>query len=46
VPVEAWRQSAAPKLALHTSKKIAKLTLDPEHKLPDADRGNNSYAMP
>lgn len=46
VPVEAWRQSATPKLALHTSKKIAKLTLDPEHKLPDADRGNNSYAMP
>lgn len=41
VPVEAWRQSATPKLALHTSKKIAKLTLDPEHKLPDADRGNN-----
>ncbi|MET3653249.1 M1 family metallopeptidase [Dyella japonica] len=46
VPVEAWRQSATPKLALHTSKKIARLTLDPEHKLPDADRGNNSYAMP
>jgi hypothetical protein len=46
VPVEAWRQSATPKLALHTSKKIAKLTLDPEHKLPDADRGNNSFAMP
>lgn len=46
VPVEAWRQSATPKLALHTSKKIAKLTLDPEHKLPDADRANNIYAMP
>ena len=46
VPVEAWRQSATPKLALHTSRKIARLTLDPEHKLPDADRANNSYAMP
>jgi len=46
VPVEAWRQSATPKLALHTSKRISKLTLDPDHKLPDADRGNNSYAMP
>lgn len=46
VPVEAWRQSATPKLALHTTRKVAKLTLDPEHKLPDADRGNNSFAMP
>lgn len=46
VPVEAWRQSATPKLALHTTRKIAKLTLDPEHKLPDADRGNNGYVMP
>ena len=46
VPVEAWRQSATPQLALHTTRKIAKLTLDPEHKLPDADRGNNSFAMP
>lgn len=46
LPVETWRQSATPKLALHTSKKIAKLTLDPEHKLPDADRANNSYTMP
>ena len=46
VPVEAWRQSATPKLALHTSRKVTKLTLDPEHKLPDADRGNNSFAMP
>jgi len=46
VPVEAWRQSATPKLALHTSKRIKTLTLDPEHKLPDADRGNNSFTMP
>ncbi|MCT6980920.1 hypothetical protein M1697_22840, partial [Salmonella enterica subsp. enterica serovar Oranienburg] len=42
VPVEAWRQSATPKLALHTGKRIKAVTLDPEHKLPDADRANNS----
>ncbi|MHA6206180.1 M1 family metallopeptidase [Dyella soli] len=46
VPVETWRQSATPKLALHTTQRVARLTLDPEHKLPDADRGNNSLAMP
>ncbi|QNK03113.1 M1 family metallopeptidase [Dyella telluris] len=46
VPVETWRQSATPKLALHTGKRIKTLTLDPEHKLPDADRANNSFAMP
>ncbi|HWU77631.1 MAG TPA: M1 family metallopeptidase [Rhodanobacter sp.] len=46
VPVEAWRQSGRPKITLATSKRIAKLTLDPDHKLPDADRSNNSYAMP
>jgi hypothetical protein len=46
VPVEAWRQSGTPKITLDTDKRIAKLELDPEHKLPDADRSNNSYAMP
>lgn len=46
VPVETWRYSATPKLTLDTTKVIKTLMLDPEHKLPDADRGNNSYAMP
>nr|WP_233523557.1 M1 family metallopeptidase [Dyella solisilvae] len=46
VPVEAWRQSATPKLALRTGKRISKLTLDPDHKLPDADRSNNTFNMP
>ncbi|WP_430392249.1 M1 family metallopeptidase [Dyella sp. 20L07] len=46
VPVEAWRQSATPKLALQTTQRIKSLTLDPDHKLPDADRGNNSLTMP
>jgi hypothetical protein len=46
VPVETWRQSATPKLVLQTTRRVAKLTLDPDHKLPDADRGNNSFKMP
>jgi hypothetical protein len=46
LPVETWRYSATPKLTLDTNKRIAKLELDPDHKLPDADRGNNSYVMP
>jgi len=46
LPVEAWRQSATPKLALHTTKKIKSLTLDPDHRLPDADRSNNTLTMP
>ncbi len=46
VPVEIWRQSATPSLTLNTSTRIKQLTLDPDHKLPDADRSNNSFAMP
>ncbi|MFC4525947.1 M1 family metallopeptidase [Dyella halodurans] len=46
VPVEIWRQSATPSLTLNTSARIKQLTLDPDHKLPDADRSNNSFVMP
>ena len=46
VPVEAWRQTGTPTIKLNTFKRIARRTLDPEHKLPDADRSNNSFAMP
>jgi hypothetical protein len=45
LPVETWRFSATPKLTLDTDRRIAKLELDPDHKLPDADRSNNSYTM-
>jgi hypothetical protein len=46
VPVETWRQSATPKLVLPTTKRVTTLTLDPDHKLPDADRSNNTFKMP
>lgn len=46
VPVETWRFGATPKLTLDTRKPIKSLTLDPDHRLPDADRANNGYTMP
>ncbi|WP_415208078.1 M1 family metallopeptidase [Rudaea sp.] len=45
VPVETWRQSAAPKLLLPTDKRVARLVLDPDHKLPDADRANDTCVV-
>ncbi|MEE7548159.1 M1 family metallopeptidase [Xanthomonas sp. Kuri4-1] len=41
VPVEAWLQQTAPKVSLPTTQKILHVTLDPDAKLPDADRSNN-----
>ncbi|WP_243050517.1 M1 family metallopeptidase [Dyella sp. RRB7] len=46
VPVESWSLSATPKLVVPTIQRVVRLTLDPDHKLPDADRGNNSFKMP
>ena len=45
VPVETWMQSGTPSITLATTKPVAKLTIDPDAKLPDADRGNNAFAM-
>lgn len=45
VPEEAWQQQVAPKLILPTTRPIKSLTLDPDHKLPDADRSNNRFDM-
>lgn len=41
VPVEAWLQQTMPRIVLPTTQKVRRVTLDPDHKLPDADRGNN-----
>ncbi|HTM71463.1 MAG TPA: M1 family metallopeptidase [Luteimonas sp.] len=46
VPVESWMQSGTPSITLDTTKPVARLTIDPDAKLPDADRGNNGFAMP
>ncbi|PPU45624.1 peptidase M1 [Xanthomonas arboricola] len=41
VPVETWLQNTAPKLTLPTTQKVLHVTLDPDHVLPDAQRGDN-----
>ncbi|WKE65344.1 M1 family metallopeptidase [Gallaecimonas kandeliae] len=43
LPVETWRQSATPTVQLPGGKAVASLTLDPDHKLPDCDRHNDSF---
>jgi hypothetical protein len=42
IPVEAWIQRSAPEVGFAVTKPVAKVTVDPDHKLPDADRSNNS----
>ena len=41
VPVEAWIQQTAPTIKLPTTQRVLDVTLDPDEKLPDADRSNN-----
>lgn len=45
VPVEAWMQSGTPSITLPTTKAVARLAIDPDAKLPDADRANNAFEM-
>ncbi|WP_417362328.1 M1 family metallopeptidase [Gallaecimonas pentaromativorans] len=45
LPVETWRQLANPSVLLPTTKAVAKVTLDPDHKIPDANRANNSLTL-
>ncbi|MEG8101841.1 M1 family peptidase, partial [Xanthomonas hortorum pv. gardneri] len=41
VPVETWLQNTAPTLTLPTTQKVLHVRLDPDHVLPDAQRGDN-----
>ena len=45
LPVETWIQRKAPELMLATTKPISALSLDPDAKLPDADRNNNRFVF-
>ncbi len=45
VPVEAWLQQSAPRIVVPTTQKVLHVTLDPDHTLPDADRGNNEATV-
>ena len=46
VPVEAWMQGGTPRLTLATTRPVARVEVDPDRRLPDADRGNNARPMP
>jgi hypothetical protein len=39
-------QTGTPQLTLDTAKPVARIAIDPDAKLPDADRSNNARAMP
>jgi hypothetical protein len=43
LPVEAFYKSATAAFDLPTTQQIAQVTIDPDHKLPDANRANNSF---
>ncbi|MFC6839081.1 M1 family metallopeptidase [Xanthomonas theicola] len=41
VPVETWVQQTRPQIRVPSTQKMLHVTLDPDHCLPDADRGDN-----
>jgi hypothetical protein len=41
VPVETWLQQTSPAVVLPTTQKVLHVVLDPDAKLPDADRSDN-----
>jgi len=43
VPVETWMQGGSHVFGLEGAGAIAEATIDPDHRLPDADRSNNSF---
>ncbi|THD82615.1 MAG: M1 family peptidase [Phenylobacterium sp.] len=43
VPVETWMQSGSHVFAVPAGGPVAEATIDPDHRLPDRDRSNNSF---
>ena len=46
IPVETWMQSGTHVFPVEGGPPIAEVTIDPDHRLPDKDRSNNTFAMP
>ncbi len=42
LPAETWMQKATYDMPLSTTKKIVEVIVDPEHRIPDGDRTNNT----
>ena len=43
IPVEAWQLGGKIVLRLEGGPAIVSVTVDPDHKLPDRDRSNNTF---
>jgi len=46
VPAEAWIRQTTVEVPIDSTKPIVSVTLDPDHAIPDADRGNNVLKGP
>ena len=44
IPVETWMESGHHVVAVESSEPIQSAVIDPDHRLPDADRSNNSWS--
>jgi hypothetical protein len=45
LPVETWMQSGTKVVPLEGGPAIAEVTVDPDHRLPDKDRANNTFVV-
>ncbi len=46
MPAETWIQSGRHVFTIDGAKPIASVTIDPDHRIPDRDRANNSWTAP
>jgi hypothetical protein len=44
IPVETWQQHKSFDVDVPGSRKIVRAEIDPDHKIPDRDRGNNGWS--
>ena len=45
VPVESWMKGDTVQVVVPTVTAVRSVTLDPDHRLPDTDRGNDTVAV-
>jgi Peptidase family M1 domain len=46
IPAEAWLSKGTATFTFRAGKTVVAATVDPDHVLPDDDRGNNTFKMP
>ncbi|MDE1915603.1 MAG: M1 family metallopeptidase [Sphingomonadales bacterium] len=46
LPAESWIRQPATTITVEPGKAVARVVLDPDHKVPDRDRSNNSAELP